>query len=124
MIFNNIVAIIVYVLITVVSMLIMEFKSEFMPMLLIVTILSYIGCGRYILKPVKYEFLSVVSVLFILIVIFFYCLIKYGGGIESFIPYGICNIYASLFLWLDVPIAIFVTTVIPSLLMYIGLKLK
>ena len=85
--------------------------------------LIYLACGFFFLKYVNNAIFSVSSVFVILLLIAIFCMIKYGVETESFLPYMYCNIYASYVLKFHI-LGIFISTTIPSLLMYLGIILR
>jgi len=134
MVFNNIIAMAVHTVIAIITTLIMVWInspgsgiSNCIPVILIIMFvvfsLVYVACGFFFLKPVNNAIFSVLSVFVVLILIVIYCILKYGIEIESFLPYMYCNIYASFVLKFHI-LGICISTIIPSILMYLGIILK
>ena len=93
----------------------------FMLMLIIIPFV-YIACGYYILFPVKYAFLSGLFLFVFLLFIALLLLCKYGypDSVMFYLWFNFCLEPLARF---GIPGMIF-TTIIPSLLVYLGIGLR
>lgn len=84
--------------------------------------LFYIAFGFFVLYSANNRLLSVSSVFLILLIVFIYCLFR-GGG-DFLIYYGYFNTVCMVpFSWFG-NVGLFISTAIPSLLMYLGMFLR